>query len=295
MFISQLVSQGVQVSGEELEQMRKTFLELYGLDKPLIIQYLLFLKNYAMGNMGPSFTNFPTPVNELIAKALPWTMTLLMTALLINWTVGNVVGVWAAMTKRRRLSAALEYVAVGMQPIPFAVLALAFLILYALVLRLPLTTTGYIYKASPLELIAEMFRRAALPATVLVAFGWIGSFLSMKNIALKMKQDDFVVYMMLQGAPSRTIRNAVFRNSLIPQYTFLILGISRIFIGSVLVEYLFNYPGIGLLLRDAVANGDYNLMLGIVFMSVFAVGLGAFILDLTYPLIDPRIRYPGAG
>jgi len=296
--ISQLIAVGsFTISGAELQRMKQQLLELYGLDKPLWLQYLLFLKNYATGNMGVSFAYFPTPVSTRIAQVLPYSIALLMTTTIISWIIGNLIGLWAAVTKRKRASAIIEYLALGIQPIPFAALAIGFMVFYALVLRLPIYTYGGYTtpQMSIWEQIVMILRRAMLPAIVLLLFNWVWSALSMKSIALKMKNEDFITYMSLQGAPEKALNNAIFRNSLIPQYTGLVLGVARIFVGSALVESLFNYPGVGVLLSAAITTGDYNMMLGIVFMSIVAVGAGTVILDLTYPLIDPRIRYPGGG
>ncbi|MEM4627142.1 MAG: ABC transporter permease [Ignisphaera sp.] len=296
LFISRLVSQGAAITGQEIEIMKRQLLELYGLDKPIIDQYLIFLRNYIVtGEMGPSFAFFPTSVRDVIAKALPWSLLLLIMASIISWIVGNGIGVLAALTRHRRISNILENVAIAFQPVPFAVLAIAFLVFYALILRLPIPSGGYIVTGSAIEMFAYMLRRAAFPLLVLVMFGWFGGFVSMKAIALKMREEDFIVYSFLQGAPTNSIRYMIFRNSILPQFTSLVLGLSRVFIGSLLIEYIFNYPGIGYILQGAIANADYNLMLGVLFFATVATATATFILDLVYPLIDPRIRYPGQG
>ncbi|MEM0026944.1 MAG: ABC transporter permease [Ignisphaera sp.] len=295
LFISRLLSQGSTLTQKEIETMRAQLLQLYGLDKPLIIQYLIFLKNYMItGEMGPSFAFFPTNVKDVIAKALPWSLLLLILASVISWIIGNVLGALAALTKHRRISNVLENIAVGFQPIPFAVLATAFLIFYVLILKLPIPSGGY-PGGTFLDMLIYMLRRALFPLLVLVLFGWFGGFVGMKAVALKMREEDFIVYSFLQGAPQRSIRFMIFRNSILPQFTSLVLGLSRVFVGSLLVEYIFNYPGIGYVLQSAIANADFNLMLGILFFATVATAIATFILDLVYPLIDPRIRYPGQG
>ncbi|MCS7111414.1 MAG: ABC transporter permease [Ignisphaera sp.] len=296
LLISRLISQGVALTGEEIEAMKKQLLELYGLDKPVVEQYLVFLRNYMVtGEMGPSFAFFPTSVRDVISKALPWSLLLLIMASVVSWFIGNGIGILAALTKRRRISNILENVAIAFQPIPFAVLAISFLIFYALVLKLPIPSGGYMITGSPVEMLLYMSRRAAFPLMILVMFGWFGSFVSMKAVALKMREEDFIIYSFLQGAPTGSIRYMIFRNSILPQFTILVLGLSRVFIGSLLVEYIFNYPGIGYILQGAIANADYNLMLGVLFFATIATAVATFILDLVYPLIDPRIRYPGQG
>ncbi|MCC6058349.1 MAG: ABC transporter permease [Desulfurococcaceae archaeon] len=296
LFISRMLAQGHSLTGEEIENMKKQILELYGLDKPIIVQYAIFLRNYMItGEMGPSFAFFPSNVKDIIGKALPWSITLLLLASVISWLVGNGLGVVAALTKHRKISSVLENIAIAFQPIPFAVLALSFLIFYLLVLKLPIPGVAFVSITSPFEMFIYMLRRASFPLLVLVLFGWFGGFVGMKAIALKMREEDFIVYAFLQGASTRSIRFMIFRNSILPQFTTLVLGISRVFVGSLLVEYIFNYPGIGYILQSAIANADYNLMLGILFFATVATAVAALILDLVYPLIDPRIRYPGQG
>ncbi len=296
LFISRLVAQGGTLTGEQIEAMRRQLLELYGLEKSIIEQYLIFLRNYMVtGEMGPSFAYFPTSVKDVIAKALPWSLLLLIMTSVVSWLVGNGIGILAALTKHRRVSNVLETIAVAFQPIPFAVLAISFLVFYALILKLPIPAPGYVTTGSAIEMLIYMLRRAAFPLMVLVLFGWFGGFVSMKAIALKMREEDFIVYSFLQGAPTNSIRYMIFRNSILPQFTGLVLGLSRVFIGSLLVEYIFNYPGIGYILQGAIANADYNLMLGVLFFATVATAVATFILDLVYPLIDPRIRYPGQG
>ncbi len=294
LFVNRLLSQGSTLTGEEIEKLKRQLLQLYGLDKPVFEQYLIFLRNYLItGEMGPSFAFFPTSAKDVIAKALPWSLTLLLLASVISWLIGNAVGALAALTKHRRISSVLENVAIAFQPIPFAVLAISFLVFYVLVLKLPIPSGGYVAGGSSIEIFIYMLRRAMFPLMVLVMFGWFGSFVSMKAIALKMREEDFIVYSFLQGAPTNTIRSMVFRNSILPQFTSLVLGLSRVFVGSLLVEYIFNYPGIGYILQSAIANADYNLMLGILFFATVATAVATFMLDLIYPLLDPRIRYPG--
>lgn len=295
LFISQLLAAGTTLRIEEINIMKEQLMELYGLDKPVIVQYLIFLRNYLItGEMGPSFMFFPMNVRDVIVTALPWSLTLLLLASIITWLIGNILGVVATLTKHRKVSDILENIAVAFQPIPFAVLALSFMIFYALILKLPIPG-GHEEFTSPFGLFVYMLERSLFPLLVLVIFGWFSNFISMKAIALKLREDDFILYLFLQGAPTKFIRSAIFRNALLPQFTSLILGISRVFVGSLLVEYLFNYPGIGFILQKAIVGADYNLMLGILFFATVATAIATFILDLVYPLIDPRIRYPGQG
>jgi peptide/nickel transport system permease protein len=114
----------------------------------------------------------------------------------------------------------------------------------------------------------------------------------MKALAFANKEEGYVTFARLKGTPSRTIMNSyVFRNSILPQITALSLSIGAIFNGALLTEILFSYPGIGLLMRTAASRGDYNMMYGTITISIFAVATAALVIDLLYPLFDPRIRY----
>lgn len=290
--ISQMLAYAMRFNPEEIMAMRHTIYELFGLTGSPIEQYFRFLYNYLNGNMGPSLSYFPTPVLNVIMNALPWTILLLLLASIATWIIGNTIGVIAALTKRRTMAKALEYIVLGLNPIPFAVYAIAYLIFYVLVLKGSLAT-GVPMGRPWHEMLIAAFQRALPPLTALIIWGWMGNFLAMRNLAIKMKNEDFIYYAKLRGAPDSTVFRYVFRNALAPQFTFLLLSLGMMFTGNALVEYLFSYPGIGVLLVTAVLNADYNLMLGISFLSITGVAIATFILDLVYPIIDPRIRYPG--
>jgi len=289
--ISQLAQYGTFVSPEELMAVRKTLYELFGLSGSPLEQYLRFIYNYLTGNMGVSFSYFPTPVLDIIMNALPWTIFLLLLASIITWLIGNILGVVVASTKRKRSAKIVEYLALGLNPIPFVVFAIAYLIFYVLVLKGSLV--GGMIKGSWHEILMAAFQRAGAPLTALIIWGWISNFLVMLSLANKLKNEDFILYAKLRGAPNTTITYYILRNALTPQFTFLVLSLGRMFAGNALVEYLFSYPGIGVLLVSAVLNADYNLMFGIAYLSIVAIAIATFVLDLIYPILDPRIRYPG--
>ncbi len=291
--LSRMLALGTTMRPEEIEAMRRTIYSLFGLGEPIYIQYLKFLYHYLIGDMGPSFSYFPTRVSEIIATALPYTIFLLLLSSVVSWIIGNIVGVLAVLSKREKLGKAIEYVALAVQPIPFAVFSLAYLIFYVLILRLPIPTGGILQGKPFWYMIKDMFQRSLPPLTALIIWNWMGNFLSMKNLAVKMKNEDFIEYAKLRGAPQRAIVQYVTRNAIVPQFTYLLLGLGMMFTGNALVEYLFSYPGIGILFFTSIVNADYNLMLGITYMSIVGVAIAAFLLDLIYPLIDPRIRYPG--
>jgi peptide/nickel transport system permease protein len=131
-----------------------------------------------------------------------------------------------------------------------------------------------------------------LPAMsiVLVSFGWW--LLSMRALSSGVMEEDFVNYGRLKGlTEGRLLLTYVLRNALLPQVTFLALQLGLMFNGSIICEILFSYPGVGSLIYTAVIQGDYNLLMGTVATSIIAVATATLLVDLIYPLIDPRIRY----
>lgn len=293
-YIFQIESQaGQTMSPEEVEDIRETLRQIYGLEGSLSAQYLGYLKRVVLyQDFGPSLANFPTPVNELIWLAIPWTLGLLVTTTLIAWTLGNLIGLIAGYFHDSKTATALEVFGILLYPIPYYILALVLILLFGYIWQLfPLTTT---IRPGPLSYakIRLILYNSFLPALTLIlaSLGWY--ILSMKALSFSTKEEGYVTYARWKGTKSRKIMTSyVARNSILPQITFLALSLGAIFNGALLTEILFSYPGMGLLMRSAANSGDYNMLYGTITVSVFAVATGALIIDLTYPLFDPRIRY----
>jgi peptide/nickel transport system permease protein len=293
-YIFELSTQaGQTLSSEEMEHLVETLNQIYGLEGDLGTQYLGYLERVVLHlDFGPSYTGFPTPAINFIMNALPWTLGLLLTTTVISWVIGNLVGLLAGYFHHSRAATALEVVGIMLYPIPYYIIALILILLLAYIWPIfPLTTT---VRPGPLsfEKIRAILYHSILPAlTIIVAnLGW--NILSMKALSFANKEEGYVTYARLKGSRSRTIMfSYVFRNSILPQITQLSLSLGAIFNGALLTEILFSYPGMGLLMRTAAARGDYNMMYGTITISIFAVATAALVIDLLYPLFDPRIRY----
>lgn len=293
-YIFQLQSQaGQTMSPEEIAALRETLSQIYGLEGSLYSQYLGFLERVILRfDFGPSLASFPTPVMEFILRALPWTLGLLVTTTLIAWTIGNLIGLLAGYYHNSRAATALEVVGVVIYPIPYYIVAIVLILLLGYVWSLfPLTTT---IRPGPLTF-AKMrliVHNSFLPAMSLIIVGLGFNILSMKALSFAHKEEGYVTFARLKGTPSNKIMTSyVGRNSLLPQITGLTLSLGAIFGGALLIEILFSYPGMGLLMRTAASSGDYNMLYGTIIMTIVAVATATLVLDLIYPLFDPRIRY----
>ena len=293
-YLQQIMTQaGQTMQPEAVEQLRASLAELYGLQGTLLSQYVGYIQRiFPNFDFGPSLSSFPRPVSEFIATALPWTLGLLGTSTLIAWTLGNLVGLLAGFFHNNRFATALEVIGVLIYPIPYYIIALILILLFGYIWQLfPLSTT---IRPGPLtwEKIGAIVYNSFLPALTLVLAGFGWNILGMKALAFGTKEEPYVTYARLKGTPSRTMMfGYVFRNAILPQVTALALSLGLIFNGALLTEILFSYPGMGLLMRTAVGAGDYNMLYGCITMSIVAVATAAFVIDLAYPLFDPRIRY----
>jgi peptide/nickel transport system permease protein len=281
-------------SPEAIALMRQSLRELYGLQGGLPHQYLVFWKRMVLGDFGPSLSAFPTPVSVLIWRALPWTAGLLMFSTVLAWCLGNLLGGLAGYYRGSRLLRLAGVMAMGFHPIPYYIVAFVLLIVF-----------GYLWPVLPISggaqmnlprgfdvrFIGSVLLHAILPALSLVLVGIGGWFMGMRSLVSNIVTEDYVTYAELGGVDrQRILRSYVMRNALVPQVTGLAISLGGIFNGAIITEQVFGYPGIGTLLVDAVHAGDYSLVLGVTTVSIIAVAVSVLLIDLAYPLLDPRMK-----
>jgi peptide/nickel transport system permease protein len=248
----------------------------------------------ALGDFGPSLSAFPTPVSVLIWRALPWTAGLLCFATMLAWCLGNLLGGLAGYYRDSRLLRLAGIVAMGFHPIPYYIVAFVLLIVFGhLWPVLPISGGAQMNlpRGFDLHFIASVLLHAILPALSLVLVGIGGWFMGMRSLVSNIVTEDYVTYAELGGvARPRILRSYVMRNALVPQVTGLAISLGSIFNGAIITEQVFGYPGIGTLLVDAVHAGDYSLVLGVATVSIIAVAVSVLLIDLAYPLLDPRVK-----
>ena len=269
--------------------------EMYGLEGSWLDQYWAFWGRLFRGDFGVSFFQFPTRVNKLIATAMPWTLGLLLTTTAISWIGGNIIGGLAGYYSRKGWSRTLDAVAMVIRPLPYYIFAFTLLLLFAYVVRWFPITGGTSLGALPTftwAFIKDVLWHSVLPAFSLSLLGGAVTFQTMKLIVQNINAENFVQYAKLGGVTEdRIVGKYVIRNALLPQITGLALSLGQIFSGALITEIVFGYPGLGMLLYRAIINGDYNLIMGITLYSIVGITTAILIVDLTYPLFDPRVRY----
>ncbi len=295
--VEQAISSATQFAYSDpraVEVLRQSLRELYGVDGTLWQQYVHFWKRLAVGDFGPSLSAFPAPVSALIRQALPWTIGLLSTSTIIAWVLGNLLGGLAGYYRENRILKGIGILATGLQPIPSYIMSLLVLIMFGFVWPILPISGGFqmnIDTSLSFAFVWSIIKHSILPvlSLVLITIGvW---FIGMRSLVSNIVSEDYVIYAELAGVDQRRILTSyIMRNALAPQLTGLTLSLGAIFNGAIITEFVFGYPGVGTLLVRAVGTGDYSLVLGVTSVSIIAVATGVFLIDVLYPLIDPRVK-----
>ena len=276
-----------------IEAWRKRF----GLDDPLHVQYLRYLGNTVRLDLGYSLANFPSKVSELVARRLPWTIGLVGISTVIFFTVGNLCGALLAWYKTPKLLKVMIPVSMTFTSVPPALFSLLLVYIFGFLLPIFPQANAYGRGMVPeftLEFFGSVLHHGFLPAMsiVLVTFGFWA--LGMRGMMVTIEGEDYMILAQAKGLkPFYVLYRYMIRNAILPQMTALAVSIGTLINGSVLVEIMFTYNGMGSLIYDGIANQDFGLIQGTSFILIVTSALAVLIIDLTYPLIDPRISLEG--
>jgi peptide/nickel transport system permease protein len=276
---------------EAVEVMRGYYLKAFGLDVPIWQQYLNFWKAVFHGDLGVSVYLFPKPVIKVIAEAIPYTLAILVPAIILSWIAGNKFGAFAA--RRKWLDSTLLPMGYFLTATPYMWLGILLAWGFGVALGWFPIAGGYSFAMTPnlswkffLDLLWHWFLPFA--SLFLVMFG--GWAIGMRNMIIYELEADYSQYLESLGAPRRLIRSYAFRNAILPQITGLALQMGTIAAGAVVTETVFSYPGIGSLIVQAIQNQDYFLIQGCFLFIIIGVLLANFIVDIVYLIVDPRTR-----
>ena len=293
--ISMMMARGNTLDPQSVESMRAALTDMYGLSGTPLQQYFAFWGRLLRGDLGPSLANFPTPVSKMITQAMPYTVSLLITAVFISWIFGNLFGALSSYYPKNRGLNVVETLGQAVRPIPYYIVALVLLVVFAYFIPIFPFSGAYPIGTRPnwsLEFIWTFIHHAILPAATLVLVGFGGWFIGMKSLTSNIISEDYVVYAETAGLKeNKILRKYIMRNAMLPQLTGLAMSLGTVFSGALIMEVVFGYPGIGSLTMAAVYRNDYAMIMGIAIYSIIGVATAVFIIDLLYPLFDPRVRY----
>jgi len=283
------------VNLEAIEAMVESYRAKFGLDQPLWIQYLNYLSDIVRLDFGYSLAMYPARVLDLIAIALPWTVGLLTVSTVLAFSIGTLLGGLMAWPKTSRYLQYMTSPFLVMSAIPYYLLGFVLIYLFAFLFKIFPLGGGSQYGTLPTltwSYIGDVLYHSMLPALSIVLAGMGFWALGMRGMMVTVLGEDYVTLAQARGLSGRRIfLQYALRNALLPQTTSLALSLGTILSGSLLVEVIFRYPGIGTLLFKAISAFDYFTIYGIVFFIIITIGLATLILDLLYPFLDPRISY----
>ena len=280
-----------QMQPEQIEALRK----LLGVDdRPIWVQYADYLHNIVTGNMGVSITRFPTPVTEVIASQIGWTLLLGGTALVIAAVVGNLLGILAAWRRGGAIDSALPPLLVFIGSFPYFWLAMGALYLFGVILGwspLRHAFSDGLEPAFTWEFISDAGAHLVLPALTIVLVSIGGWMLGMRNTMIATNAEDYITMAEAKGLkPGRIMFRYAARNAMLPSATAFGMSLGFVVGGALLTEVVFAYPGVGYQLLNAVQGLDYPLMQGLFLTITAAVLLANFLVDILYVRLDPRVR-----
>lgn len=288
---------GGGVSGQAQERIYQSYIEDFGLDKSLGEQFIIYLQRLAQGDLGVSFARSPLRVQTMIAEAIPWTLMLQLPAILIGWTLGNLLGALAAY-RQGWLDRSMFPAFLFSSSMPYYCLSIILMYVFAVYWPVFPSGGGYSFSLSPgwnWTFIGSVVEHYWLPFLSLVLVFIGGQAIGMRAMSVYELDADYVRFSRSLGVDDNRIVRYIFRNAMLPQVTGLALAIGSMVSGALITEIVFDYPGIGSLLFGAIRTTDYPVVQGITLLIMTGVLLANFIVDIAYGIIDPRIRASRAG
>jgi peptide/nickel transport system permease protein len=282
---------GSDLSLENLNALKLTF---GFIDAPIGEQYLAYLKSVFTGDLGRSIKYFPLPVTELLGRALLWTLGLVGIATLVSFSIGTFLGVMAAWRRGTLFDTAVSLIAIFSSSVPAVVVSL--ITLFAFGYTLGWFPNGY--AANPMldpawswTYISSVIYHGTLPMLTMVLVLTGGFAVTMRNNMINLLGEDYIVMGRAKGLSDRGVMLwYAARNALLPTVSALAISLGAVLGGSLITEVVFNYPGMGNTLYQAIIARDYPVIQGELLIMTGAMLVANFIVDLSYVLLDPRLK-----
>ena len=260
----------------------------------LLSSYIHYLGNTLTGNLGISISYFPLSVSSVIAKALPWSLSLVGVATIFGFLIGTALGALTAWRRGGVLDNIVPPVFIVISAFPYFWIGLLSIWLFSLTLGWFPLLGGYDETTTPTltwGFAVNVLWHAVLPASTILITSIGGWILTMRNNMISVLSEDYVKMAKAKGLKSRKIIwQYAGRNALLPNLTGFAMSLGFVISGAILVEYVYNYPGVGFMLLQAVENEDYPLMQALFLLITVAVLIAIFISDILTAILDPRTR-----
>ncbi len=285
-----------QTNPEAIKEVYRKFMEEFGLGLPIWRQFTNYLANIFKGDLGTSINFFPQKVVDIIKAYMPWTVALLLPATIIGWLLGNYLG--ALVAWRKNLDRVATPIFLVVSQTPFYWFAMLFLFAFAVRWRVFPIGGTFRWGLEPSlswEFLGNYLYHYFLPFASLVLVSIGGWAIGMRSMMIYELRADYILFAETLGLPKRYLLRYAFRSAMLPQVTGLALNFGLMLGGSLLVELVFNYRGMGYITFRALTTLDYPLIQGIFIILISTVILANLIIDVLYGFIDPRIRTGHSG
>ncbi len=268
------------------------YTKLFGTDKSMLEQFVLYVKNVFRGDFGYSFSQYPRTVADVIVASIWWTIFLQFPAIIVGWLLGNILGALAAYRKGG-FDKVLLPVSIFVSSLPAFGMAVILLVIFGVTLKWLPTSGGYGYDLIPnmsWTFFGSVIVHYQLPfwSIVLITIG--GQAIGMRSMAIYELNADYVKYSRFMGIKDGKIVRYVFRNAMLPQVTGLALAVGTMVGGALVAEIIFSYPGLGSTILTAVLGQDYPLISATTLIITIMVLIANFVIEIIYGFLDPRIK-----
>ncbi len=290
MYLSELARGGSKVDPATIASVEAMF--GFNSSEPLIISYFKYIANILTGDWGVSFYYYPQPVTEAITRGLTWTVFLMGCALIIGFILNNLLGILVAWRRGTKFDTVLTVGGQFLANVPSVVTAivLLFALCYTGLFPLGYAVTPLFMPETPIDYILDVLYHAFVPVTAIVLTG-LGGIMGMRANMINQLGDDYITMGIAKGLPDKKIMfSYAARNSLLPVITSLAMQVGFLLGGSIIIEQIFNYPGLGQVMVAAIGARDYPLMQGILLMTTIIMLSANLLADVAILFLDPRTR-----
>lgn len=290
MMRARLVRQNPDLGMDRINRLAENYVGFQP-DRPIHEQYIEYLTMLAQGDMGDSY-EFGRPVTDILAEALPWTVFVMSLSLLLMFVIAIALGALMAYREGSRFDTSWTVTSVTLTSVPYYVAAI--LLVYVFGYQLGwLPTGGRVAHSAEAglngEFLVSAIRHAVLPVASFVITGFGALAVAMRGNSIQVLGEDYMRVARLRGLSERRISfRYVARNAILPMWTSFLIAIGAMFGGSVILEEIFSYPGVGYYMLQAIEMRDMPLMMGAFLVITIGIIIGVLIADLTYGMLDPR-------
>jgi peptide/nickel transport system permease protein len=280
---------------ENAAQIIETYKQSFGLNDPWYVQYSRYLVHVVQFDYGFSFAKFPTAAWDIVAPSLPWTLGLLSVSSVLSFLIGVTIGSLMGWRKTPNWLQSILPVSLTFTSIPYFMFGILLISIFAFKLHWVPATGGYsrdVTMGWNLPFVKDVLLHAILPLISIILTSMGGWALGMRGLMIGINNEDYFLLAQAKGlSAARVFFRYGIRNAILPALTAFALGLGALIGGSSLVEWIFAYPGTGYSLFRAIQEQDYTVVQTITNLMIVITASGVLVIDLLYPLIDPRITF----